>query len=276
MRVAFELAMRGLFTIYLSIGGGLAAGQTFTPAELEPLLTRELSIVVNDAAALDTAIDQVYGQAIEPAKREVARTMLRAIMGHARMPRYLAQVAAPLVGPEMPKDVRPYVMGSMGALYIRGMRRMPTERQARYVRNITLGTVATYPPNFCKAAFLGRLDARTALAFEPRYYASLSLGEFEAVLSLQQAAVEAELSGYPSIRTVNAVQTDGAVRAYQQAMRRRIDQLPPGLDDRVMRDPESADASDVCKWFLAASAAIFDLQEPYLGWYLAQMINEMQ
>lgn len=253
-----------------------ACAQQPSQAQIEALATRTLASMAGDDARLEVAVDTLYGRDLTPEKRKVAKALLRSVFGNERLPRYLAQVLAPVAGPTLtPKEAQAYVIEGMAALQVQGLRRLPTERKARYLQQL-LDMAAAVPAGTCKAMFLGKLDARTAGLVAQRHDASLPLGEFEAATQLYRDLVEAELTGYPDVKTLSPAQAKGAERAYELAMNARIRRLPPGLNDRVLRNVEAAEPTEACLWFRETTAAALDLTEPYRGWYLTRFADGLQ
>jgi hypothetical protein len=95
--------------------------------------------------------------------------------------------------------------------------------------------------------------------WERQYVASLPPAEFQRVLAMYQDATEAELSDYPSVRTLNEVQAKGAERAHQAAMVERFRTLPAGLAKRVMGNMEAADPAEACQVGATVFNAMLDL-----------------
>jgi hypothetical protein len=244
--------------------------------QLQALVTRSLASQVRDDARLDVAIERTYGAGLDPQKHAIAKSSLRALLANERLPAYLARVLAPIVSPSLtPTEGQAYIVEVLSSLRTSGLRRLSADRQAQYVA-FTVNMAASIPAATCKALFLGKLDTRTGGLVELRHIAALPLREFEAVIQLYQDSSEAELAGYPDARILNATEASGADRAYAAAVATRLQRLPTGLGDRVLRNVEASEPREACLWFRENLAAALDLTDPYRGWYLARFTERMQ
>lgn len=254
---------------------GVAAAKQPSRANIELLFSEILVRMTTDDVMLDVGVDAVYGSGLSPEKRKVARVMLRSIFSNERMPAYLAKVMGPVRSPTLTENERrAYLREGLSMLQKLGLRRLSTEQKAQRFQYL-INMAGAISAKSCKALFLGRVDLLTEALITGRYYASLPVGDFEAVFLLHKAAIEAELAEYPDVKTITPTQAKGAERAYLLAMNARIQRLPAGLNDRVMNNLEAADPVDVCHWFRETTAAVLDLDEPYRGWHLTRLVEGM-
>jgi hypothetical protein len=272
----FSWTRRAILLALTGLSVGMAWAQQPSLAQVERLSERMLASMAGDDARLELAVSNVYGRDLAPEKRAVAKAMMRSMLSDKRMHRYIAQVIAPVLSPTLTlKEGQAYVLEGIAALQRRGMVRLPTERKAQFLQHV-VDMTAAIPAETCKAMLLGKLDLPAARDWEARHTGSLTLGAFEAVTALYQQAMQAELDGYPDVKTINPTQAKAAERAYEHALDVRIRRLPAGLTDRVLRNVEAAEPSEACQWFREAAFAVLDLTEPYRGWYLTRFTESMQ
>ena len=192
-----------------------------------------------------------------------------------RLPRYIVQLVAPIASPTLPAaEAQASIMEGLAVLGQRGMRRLSTEQKTQLLR-FSIVMFKSIPATTCKALALGQLDTRAGRRLELRYAASLSLPEFEAHAAAVRAAVEAELSEYPDLKSINKGQAKAAERAYNAAVDARAQRLPAGMLERL-ETLETADAAEVCRWVQLSLSASLDLAEPYRGWWLSRFFESMQ
>lgn len=276
MNNPFAHLIRATATSLLLLCAGNAWAQTSSSAQVEVAVGRMLAALASDDARLEQSVTNNYGRDLSPEKRKVVKAMMRSTMGHERMPQYLAQILTPVLTPTLSvKEAQAYLIEGIAALQLRGLARLPTERQAQYLKHMVDMTGAM-PASACKSLFLGKFDTRQAALMEQRYNASLPLGAFEAIVNLYRDSSLAELTKYPDARTINAQQAQGAERAHELAVAARVRRLPPGLSDRVMQNPEAADAAEACLWFRETTSAALDLTEPYRSWFMTRFSEGLQ
>ncbi|KWT98207.1 hypothetical protein WDL1P1_00348 (plasmid) [Variovorax sp. WDL1] len=275
MENMFFQRLRRLSVALLAAVSFASAAQQPTPARLQAEISRWMQRYVSDETLLEKTVSNSYGPNLAPPKREAVKAMLRTVMVHERMAPYLTKVVLPFYGKQLGTDEsKNYVLEAVVELQVKGLRRLPTEVHAQFLRYI-LDMAAATQPTVCKALFLGKMGTQQSAVYERRYMASLPTEKFEAVLGMYQAAALAELDGYPDVKPLNPTQAKAAESAYAVAVKSRIARMPLGLHARVSADIEGGEPTEVCAWFRDTVGAALDLHEPYLGWYLTRFIQAM-
>jgi hypothetical protein len=220
---------------------------------------------------------RVFGVDLTEEQGEAARRTLRALLANQAVPGYVAKVLRPTFHPDKIKqDSTAVVLEAMVQLQVKGLLRLPAQRQGHFVQHV-IDVAQAVPPPACKAAYLGRLPLKEASALELRYVASLPLKQFEAVLQLYREAIEAELAGYPSARTITNEQADQTEQALEAASAQRVRvALSPQTIARLSADGERASPSEFCTFVSASLRGLLDLRKPYKSWQLTRFVQAMQ
>lgn len=270
--------LRNVVVLFMIAPIAVLNAQTDTTSTLTHLISLEVRKQFGTRAQLDATIARAYGTALTPEKVEVARNFMGSVLRHEALPASLARIIAPLTNGShlTPRDVENAVSQGILQLQLKGLARLPTDKQAAFVQHM-VSLARTIRPSDCKALYLGHLDANASVALERRYIATLPLGRFEAVTALYRQAIEAELAGYPDVKTINAQQAKLAEKAHQGAMAKRLQtQVPVGVVQRVSQDGNGAPAADVCAFFSATTEAMLDIAEPYRTWQLTRFMESIQ
>lgn len=226
---------------------------------------------------LDAAITQTYGVKLSADKAEVARRTLRALIFNEAVPEYFAQLFVPLYRQGVtPKELTAAAVEGIAQLQVKGLARLPPERQAAFVSHV-INAARSMPATSCKTMFIGQMSTAESALLERKYMAALPLGKFEAISNLYREAAEAELAGYPDARTINAQQAKLAEKVYESASVRRIRaQVPQAIAQRVDQDASSAAPSEVCAVMTTRAEGMLDMPEPYRAWQLTRFAQSMQ
>lgn len=240
-------------------------------------VAHELRKAYGTTAQMDALIAKQFGQELPSAKTRVLREHYRALFFHEKMPEALLKILLPIYRPSM-TDKELYAVGFEGMLQVqmKGLARLAPDRQTAFVRYIS-EMASSLPSSVCKRMFLGQIDTPESTEIERKFFAALPLPRFEAIVSLYREAIDAELVGYPSARSINASQAKFADDALQEAFIGRLRRnVPRQVTIRVLEDPHNAEARDVCAVMLERVHALLDLDDPYKSWALTRFAESLQ
>ena len=250
--------------------------QSDTVSKLAAQVAVELRRQYDTNEQLDSVVTKTYGVKLPAEKAEVARRTLRALIFNDALPEYVAKLLLPVYRPGItPKELTAAATEGIAHMQVKGIARLQPERQAAFVSHV-IDMARAIPPSSCKAMFLGQMSTVESAALERMYIAALSLGKFEAVSNLYREAAEAELAGYPDVRTINSQQAKLAEKVYEAASVKRIrSQVPQDVIRRVNQDAASAAPSEVCAVMTSNIEGMLDLTEPYRSWQLTRFVQSM-
>jgi len=247
--------------------------------EISRFMVRLFQAIADDQEMLDAVIAKAYGTRLSPDKLEVARRMMRSNLTDPRIGQHVASVAAPFVkaNPNATESQLSMVgMEAMSMLQSRGLKRLSPENQAFMVQHV-IGLARGIPVSTCKRMGLEQIGTEEAAQIERSYVANLPLGRFEAVTNLYDAAMKAEIRGYPDVRTITPEQAQLAESVYEQALRTRFStDMTPAQIGRVIDNMAAAPAPEVCAFLVSTMAAVLDMPEPFKTWQLVRFVEGMQ
>lgn len=247
--------------------------------EISRFMVRFFQAIADDQEMLDAVIAKAYGTRLSPDKLEVTRRMMRSNLTDPRMGQHVASVAAPFVkaNPAATETQLSMVgMEAMALLQTRGLKRLSPENQAFMVQHV-VGLARGIPVATCKRMGLEQVGTEEAAQIERSYIAGLPLGRFEAVTNLYDAAMKAEVRGYPDVRTITPEQAQLAESVYEQSLRTRFsNDMTPAQIGRVVDNMAAAPAPEVCAFLVSTLTAILDMPEPYKTWQLVRFVEGMQ
>lgn len=266
-----------LLTLAMLCGPVAANDSMPTLEEMARLVEAELWKQYATDEQLDAAIAKTYKVQLPAQQARVARETLRTILRHEAVPIFMAKILLPIWTPDItPKQVTRAVMEGILQLQGDGVARLSVARQAAFVRHV-IDLARALPPAQCKAMYLGQMNTEQGIDAERRYIAALPPGKFDAITNLYREAVEAELSGYPDARTINADQAKLAEQAYQAASAKRLrGRVPQAVIQRAHVAPAVAPAHEVCEVISTSAEGMLDLSEPYRSWQLARFVSGLK
>lgn len=256
---------------------GPAFAESTAVTKVAELIAFELKKEFGTPEQLDAVITKTYGVKLSPEKASVARNVMRTLLFNEAVPIYIAKLLIPVYRPDITqKEMAAAVVEGIAQMQVKGLARLPLERQAAFVAHM-LSMTQSIEPSACKAMFLGRLDTPASAALERRYIANLPIGKFEAISNLYKDAAEAELARFPDARTINRQQAKLAEKVFESASIKRLRaQVPQAIIQRVNQDAESATPSEVCAVLSAKIGGMLDMDEPYKSWQLTRFVQSMQ
>ena len=281
MLIERKFSLRRFFLVSVCVAGLAGAQSSYSQSSEEAKLTAELSAELKKQFSipeqLDLIVSKSYGVSLSPEKTIVARNSLRALMFNEALPGYMARILSPVNRPGITSGERSAaILQSVSQMQTKGLGRLSADKQMAFLKHV-IATTRFISAADCKAIYQGKMDAATSAALERRYIATLPLGRFEAITSLYRAAAEAELSGYPDARTINAQQAKLAEKVFEDAsVKRLVAQVPQDVIQRYIQDSEGAAASDVCAVMATSAEGMLDMTEPYRSWQLTRFAESMQ
>lgn len=226
---------------------------------------------------LQAIVEKLYQGQLGPAQAEIAERTLRAIMTNEQYAEYIARVLLPLFRQDAAAPrVRAAITESVQALTLKGMQRLPPERQAAFVQHM-LNLVHSLTPEGCAAIFLGQVPEAAMSLLERRYLATLEAAPFSQVMTLYAEASISELEGFPGVRSISAVQQKAGEQALVESVARRLrETMSPQAVQRVLRNMKTAPEADVCTYMRNFLHGALDLPEPQRSWVLVTLVQKFQ
>jgi hypothetical protein len=226
---------------------------------------------------LEGVVEKVYEGNLAPEQSQAAQAMLRAVMSNEQFSEYMARLLLPLFRQNAPAErVSAALRDGMLGLTVKGMQRLPAERQAMFLRHM-LDFSAVLKPEACAAVFFGALPPGTIGRLERRYLATLDAAKFADIMTLYAEAAISELEGLPGVRSVSAVQAKAAEEALVAAAAQRMrETMSPQAVQRVARNLKSAPEADVCLYMRNFLHGALDVREPERSWVLVNLVQKMQ
>lgn len=274
------IALRLLSTVPI-LGALCLPAPTFAEAEAVTKVAERIAVELRrqfgTSEQLDTVITKTYGVQLSREKAEVARHVMRTLLFNEAVPQYVAKLLVPVYRPDITqKEMASAVVEGIAQMQVKGLARLPPERQAAFVVHM-VSMSQSIAPAACKAMFLGQLDTNASVALERRYIANLPVGKFEAISNLYKDAAEAELAGYPDARVINQQQAKLAEKVFEAASIRRLRvRVPQAVIQRVNEGVDSAQPAEVCAVLSAKIGGMLDMDEPYKSWQLTRFMQSMQ
>jgi hypothetical protein len=262
----------------------LASCATSPTPEAQTAYTKSLQETIAKAYASDEQIDKVitaqYG-ALEPAKIVVVRENFKQILVHPNFVPQLARISFPIAKRQMsPDELRDAVLLVYGRLQVQGARRIPVDTMQTILLSLAdLGDRIGVEK--CKAMYIGQAFrfGESDYALERNYLATVPIGEFISIASAYRDAVIAELSGTPptALPKINERLQKRAQNSHiTHTFRRLTGIMNEEMVKRVVTDPNTAPAADVCTFTNASIRALADLPEPYRSWQVITLVEDLQ
>lgn len=250
--------------------------QTVEVRKLAEDVAFEIKRLYGTPERLDALITKVYGP-LSPEKANAARHIMRGILFHEGVANYAAQLIAPIYRPGVTaNELSSAVTEGMMQLQLSGIARLDAQSQASFVR-YSVDIAQMMPPEMCKAMYLGQLTSAQSAVVERRYLVQMPLPRFTSILNLYKESIDAELSGYPDVRSISREQAMLAEKVYTSTVTRRAAaQMSRQALQSIDEDPQSALPEDVCNFLVVILEGMLDLSEPYRSWQLTRFAQGLK
>jgi hypothetical protein len=267
-------------TVFLLVAALLTIHSATARAEsaetLEKIIQQALSANLSTTAQLEASIDKAYIGKLHPRNRARGLEYFKRTLENPGLATYLAKAIAPVYKKEMTSmEVTTSFLDAMATAQVKGLARLPTEKQAVFVQHM-IDVMQAVPPASCKALLLGKISTYDAVVLERVYVGQLPLEKFDAIASIYVEALEAELANNPAARTITDEQSKEVEKIIETYAVKRWASLSPALIKRVLDDQDNADPVEVCQFYTAFSQSMLDLGEPYRSWQMIKYVQSMQ